>query len=86
MAVILKGRLMGLYRSPNFTNRETGEVVQGKTKVQIMAENVLKNGEKKMELFDISIPPEKASALHEKVNKEIEVEVGYFGNTTFFGI
>lgn len=83
MAIILRGKLMGLYKSPNFTNRDTGEVVQGKTKVQIMAENVLKNGEKKMELFDISISLEKAISLQDKVGKDIDVEVGYFGTTTF---
>jgi len=82
----LKEKLLHSYKSADFTDRESGEVKIGKNKLQLLMELPLKNGSFKNELLDISIPNEKVAQYVGKEGKLVEVDVAYFGKTTFYGI
>lgn len=82
----LKAFLENIYKSDDFINKETGVVTKGRQKLQVLIEKPLKNGGIKKELIDISIPEEKVSKYLGMEGKQIEVDVSYFGQCTFFGI
>ncbi|OHE10698.1 MAG: hypothetical protein A2513_09590 [Sulfurimonas sp. RIFOXYD12_FULL_33_39] len=82
----IKAKMLHLFKSADYTNRETGEVTLGKNKLQLLMETPLKNGGFKNELLDISIPPEKVHLYKDKENEEVEVEVALIGKATFYGI
>ena len=83
----LKAKLFGIYRSNDFTNKETGEVQVGKTKLQLLTNRKMKDDSDKQELLDISIPDEKTSLYKSKVGQEVTVDVGLIAkNYTFYGI
>lgn len=72
--------------SNDFANKETGETIKGKNKLQLLLETPLKNGGSRKELMDISIPPEKVKLYKGKENEVVEVEVATIGKTIFYGI
>lgn len=82
----IKAKLLHLFKSADYTNRETGEVTLGKNKLQLLMETPLKNGGFKNELLDVSIPPEKVHLYKDKEHQEVEVEVALIGKATFYGI
>lgn len=82
----LRAVLLNSYKSDDFTNKETGTITKGRQKLQVLIEKPLKNGGIKKELIDISIPEEKVSKYLGMEGKQIEVDVSYFGQCTFFGI
>jgi len=84
--LILKAKLLNIYKSSDFTNKDTGEVTQGKNKLQLLVVKHVHNGNYKNELLDISIPEDKVSEYIDKENEEVEVEVAYFGKVSFYGI
>jgi hypothetical protein len=81
----LSGTLIGAYKSNDFT-KESGEVVKGKGKLQIMLDRALKDGSIKKELIDISVPLGKYEAYRKEIGKSVEVDVEYFGKATFYGV
>ena len=82
----IKAQLLGLYRSNDYTNKETGEVQLGKTKLQLLTLQTMKDGSTKQELLDISIPPEKVPRYKDKVGQEVSVDVGAIGKVIYYGI
>lgn len=82
----ISATLLNVYTSNDFTNKETGEIVKGKNKLQLLLETPLKNGGSRKELMDISIPPEKVKLYKGKENEIVEVEVATVGKTIFYGI
>jgi len=83
----LKAKLFGIYRSNDYTNKETGEVQVGKTKLQLLTNRKMKDDSDKQELLDISIPNEKVALYKSKVGQEVSVDVGLIAkNYTFYGI
>lgn len=82
----LKAKLFGIYRSNDFTNKETGSVQLGKTKLQLLTNRNMQDGSEKQELIDISIPPEKVALYKNKVGQEVSVDVGIIGKVTYYGI
>ncbi|PHM16607.1 MAG: hypothetical protein CJD30_10640 [Sulfuricurvum sp. PD_MW2] len=83
MSLKLKGVLIGQYESV-YTDKETSIPVV-KQRIQVLIEKTVKNGSKS-ELVDLTIPTEKASKYAGMEGKQIEVDVSYFGQCTFFGI
>lgn len=81
----LSGTLLNTFISADYT-KEDGSVIKGKTKVQLLVQTILKNGESKNELLDISIPPHKISLFKDKVNEVVEVDVALIGKPQFYGI
>ena len=47
MNVIVQGQLINIFKTADFTNKETGEVKEGKVKLQLMCQTVLNNNQKK---------------------------------------
>ena len=84
--LILKAKLLNIYKGSDFTNRETGEVSKGKNKLQLLVTVPVGKEVYKNELLDISIPEEKVADYIGKENQEVEVEVAYFGKISFYGI
>ncbi|MGD9716478.1 MAG: hypothetical protein AB7U26_05320 [Sulfuricurvum sp.] len=82
----ISATLLNVYTSNDYTNRETGEVVKGKNKLQLLLETPLKNGGTRKELMDISIPPEKVKFYKGKENEIVEVDVATVGKVIFYGI
>jgi hypothetical protein len=88
MNVIVQGQLINIFKTADFTNKETGEVKEGKVKLQLMCQSILNNNERKNELFDITVPNEKISDYENKIGEQVDVKCSFFtnGNITFFGI
>ena len=82
----LSGVLLNVFTSSDYTDKETGVITKGKTKLQLLVKQSLRNGEFKNELLDISIPIDKVSKYKGKENSEVTVDVGMFGKVTFYGI
>lgn len=83
MSLKLRGVLIGQYQT-TFIDKETSVPVV-KQRIQVLIEKTVKTGSKS-ELVDLTIPAEKASKYVGMEGKQIEVDVSYFGQCTFFGI
>ena len=86
--ILIKAKLLHIFTSADYLNKETGETTQGKVKLQLLAQATLKNGEVKNELIDISIPKENYELYKNKVGSTVEVPVGIIakGQVTYYGI
>ena len=82
----LKAKLIGMYKSNDFTNKDTNETQFGKTKLQLQTVRRMKDGSDKIELLDISIPPEKVNMYKSQVGKDVSVDVGLIGKVNYYGI
>ena len=88
MSLFIKAKLLHIYVSADYTNKETGETTKGKVKLQLLAQTTLRNGEVKNELIDISIPKDDYEKYKTKVGSTVEVPVGVIakGQITYYGI
>jgi hypothetical protein len=76
----LNGRVANVYASAQSTDRVTGEVRESKPRVQIMAENTLQNGQKRLELVNLTVDdPEPYRKLQ---NRAVRVPVGVFATSS----
>jgi hypothetical protein len=50
----LHGTVMNVFTTPKGVNRDSGEEYGGSSKVQVMAENILKNGDKRMDMINLT--------------------------------
>jgi len=75
-----------MYKSNDFTNKDTNETQFGKTKLQLQTVRRMKDGSDKIELLDISIPPEKVNMYKSQVGKDVSVDVGLIGKVNYYGI
>lgn len=83
----LSAVLINIFKTDEYTNKETGAVTAPKKKFQLMVEKAMKNGTTKKELIDISVKDEVYLKHKDSIGKTIEIDVGYFGQgITFFGI
>lgn len=71
----LTGQVINVFQVPEGTNKE-GEKYGGQDRVQIMAENVLRNGETRVDLIDLTV--ENAKAYTDLKGKRVCVPVGAF--------
>ena len=72
----LNGIVQNVYRKDQITDRKTGEVIPPSDYVQIMAENVLQNGQTRMELVTLKV--EHANAYRGLLGRPVRVPVGAF--------
>lgn len=72
----LSGQVVNVFVTPQGTNKETGEIYGGLHRVQIIAENVLKNGAKRAELIDLTV--DDPSPFQRLVGRSVRVPVGAF--------
>lgn len=88
MIVMIEGKMLSGYLKPDFTNKETGDVIKGKFIVQLMAEQKLRNDEIKNELLDVSVPNELISKYKGKEGQLVQVKCNYMAKerVTFYGV
>ena len=86
MKLVLKAKLINVYNSNEYKDKETGKVTKSKPKLQLLTAKTMKDGSKKNELLDISIPKEKFLAYKDKIGKEVEVDVAVIGDVIFYGV
>jgi len=84
--LILKAKLFGIFKSNNYTDRDTGKTTIGKTKLQLQTTRTMQDESTKVELLDISIPDDKVSMYKSKVGQSVEVSVGVIGKVNYYGI
>jgi len=74
----LNGTVANIYESPKGVNKTTGESFGGQHRIQLMCENVLQNGEKRIELVDLMM--EDVKPYETLLNKPVRVPVGVYVN------
>ncbi len=83
----LNGKVANIYESPKGVNKETGEVFGGQPRLQVMCENTLKNGEKRIELVDLTI--DDVTPYRDALGKLVSIPVGVFvtgGKAAFYAL
>ena len=76
----LNGTVHNVFRTEESTDRKTGEIRPAADRVQIMAENTLQNGEKRVELVTLKV--EQGDAYRKLVGRSVRVPVGAFVSGT----
>ena len=88
MIVTIEGKMLSGYLKPDYTNKETGDVIKGKFIVQLMIEQKLKNDEIKNEFLDISVPNELIQKYKGKEGQLVHIKCNYIAKDkiTFYGV
>lgn len=74
----LNGQVINVFDSPAYKDKSTGEISPAKHRVQIMAENMMQNGQQRMELVNLTVDdPLPYRALQ---GSQVRVPVGAFAN------
>ena len=82
MKVSIKGKLMSLYKAPDFKDKSTGEVMSiGKHKLSLLVESELSNGSVKNDIQDISIPDEQVKDYEAQIGKEVSVTCAFISKS-----
>lgn len=72
----LNGTVQNVFASPASTDRATGEVRPASTSAQILAENILESGEKRLEMVTLKVHA--GDAYRKLVGQFVRVPVGAF--------
>ena len=83
----LNGIVQNVFRTDETMDRKTGEIIPAADRVQIMAENITKNGEKRIELVDLTI--DEVAPYREAIGKPVRVPVGVYvasGKPAFYAL
>lgn len=83
----LNGVVANVYQSPTGTNRQTGESYGGQHRIQLMCENTLRNGEKRIELVDLSV--DDLTPYRNALQTTVRVPVGVYvsaGKPMFYAL
>lgn len=76
----LNGIVQNVFRKSGGHDKKTGEVIPASDHVQVMAENTLQNGEKRIELVTLKV--EHPDAYRKLLGKPVRVPVGVFVSGT----
>ena len=72
----LNGLVLNVFDTPQSTDKKTGEIRPASTRVQIQAENVLENGQKRIDMVTLKVA---SGEVYQKlVGKHVRVPVGAF--------
>jgi hypothetical protein len=74
----LNGVVQNVFRTSPSTDKKTGEVIPAADRVQIMAENTLPNGEKRIELVTLKV--DQGDFYRSRQGRSVRVPVGVFAN------
>jgi len=83
----LNGTVANIYESPHGVNKTTGESFGGQHRIQIMCQNTLQNGERRIELVDLTI--EDVALYRQAMGKLVQVPVGVYvssGRPAFYAL
>ena len=72
----LNGVVQNVFRTESSTDKKTGEIRPAKDRIQILAENVLPNGQKRIELVTLSV--EDPEPYRKLLGRAVRVPVGAF--------
>ena len=73
----LNGLVQNVYTQAATTDRETGEVRPASLRAQILCENIMESGEKKLEMVTLKVHTE---AFKKLVGQKVRIPVGAFVN------
>jgi hypothetical protein len=76
----MSGQVINVFDVPEGVSKKTGEAYGGQFKIQLMAENELQNGQKRVELVDLTV--DQPSLYKPLVGQRVRVPVGAFVNGT----
>lgn len=74
MKVIIEGQVLAVYKKNDYKDKETGEVSQGKYKLELVIDNELQNGSVKHEMLDITIPDGRVKEYETQIGKKVQVK------------
>lgn len=74
----LNGLVLNVFDQPEKADKKTGEVYPASTRVQIQAENILENGQKRVELVTLKV--RLGDTYHKLLGKPVRVPVGCFAS------
>lgn len=74
MKVILEGQVLAVYKSNDYKDKETGEVSQGKHKMELIIENELANGSIRHDMQSITIPGSRVKEFEAQIGKKVQVK------------
>lgn len=83
----LNGKVVNVYESDKGVNKTTGESFGGQSRIQLLCENHLKNGETKIELVDLTV--DDATKYRKAIGTPVTVPVGVYvsaGRAAFFAL
>jgi hypothetical protein len=83
----LNGSVANIYESPRNVNKSTGEEYGGQHRIQLMCENTLKNGQKRIELIDLTV--DDVTPYKDSLGAKIRVPVGVYvlsGKPAFYAL
>ena len=72
----LNGTVQNVFSSPASTDKGTGEIRPASTSAQILAENILESGEKRLEMVTLKV--QSGEAYRKLVGQFVRVPVGAF--------
>ena len=72
----LNGTVQNVFSSPSTTDKVTGEVRPASTSAQILAENILESGEKRLEMVTLKV--QVGDAYRKLIGQFVRVPVGAF--------
>lgn len=73
----LNGLVQNVLDVPARTDKKTGEIYPAKHQIQILAENDLPNGQKRLDL--VTLTTEHPEAFRKLIGRAVSVPVGVFG-------
>lgn len=82
----LNGLVQNVLDTPARTDKKTGEIYPAKSHVQIMAENVLQNGQKRFDL--VTLTTDHPEAFRKLLGMPVSIPVGVFaaGQVTYYAL
>ena len=81
----LNGIVQNVLNVPARTDKKTGEIYPAKHQIQILAENDLPNGQKRLDL--VTLTTEHPEAFRKLLGRPVNVPVGVFGQSiTYYAL
>ncbi len=83
----LNGVVQNVFSKPESKDKETGEIRPASDNVQILAENVMQNGETRLEMVTLKV--QAGDAYRKLVGQRVRVPVGAFvanGSVLFYAL
>ncbi len=81
MKVIIEGTLLSIPKKPDFKDKSTGELSEGKHFLQLLVDSELSNKEIVQDVQNVSIPKHKLSKYESQIGKKVEVECSYISKS-----
>lgn len=83
-SLLLQGTVANVLHVPARTDKKTGEIFPAKDQVQIMSENVMPNGEKRLEL--VTLTTDTPEAYKKLLGRPVSVPVGAIGSIQLYAL